>query len=281
MYDFCSVALHSFQSLPSRFYLGLALCQQKGGPSSRQSEAMKYVSEGLEYLLNQLTSDADKASTEPEKKCQADLLMASLLHTNNIQCLHAFTVLGNLVRNIPSLPAGVMSATDAYHTTTLLSSRLLCQLVARGDTYHQAEWLLLEAQSLLLQMMLEAEKEGGGPRRGGAISWCCENLSALIKGATIPPGCRVVNLQEKVGASGVLFCMTVEWSVECMNLILSTKEINHSMTKNMSKVIQLLIQSCGPKEKNMCSGRNLKNPKVQCKRQMFGNQSSQTLLSYK
>ena len=241
---------------------------------------MKYVSEGLEYLLNQLTSDADKASTEPEKKCQADLLMASLLHTNNIQCLHAFTVLGNLVRKISSLPAGVMSATDAYHTTTLLSSRLLCQLVARGDTYHQAEWLLLEAQSLLLQMMLEAEKEGGGPGRGGAISRCCENLSALIKGATIPPGSRVVDLQEKVGASGVLlYDCGVECGVHQFNFVNQRNQPQHD--KEHAKSSDTVVDTELLAKKSMCSGRHLKTPKVQCKRQMFGNQSSQTLLSYK
>ena len=268
MYDFCSVALHSFQSLPSRFYLGLALCQQKGGPSSRQSEAMKYVSEGLEYLLNQLTSDADKASTEQEKKCQADLLTASLLHTNNIQCLHAFTVLGNLVRNIPSLPAGVMSATDAYHTTTLLSSRLLCQLVARGDTYHQAEWLLLEAQSLLLQMMLEAEKEGGGPRRGGAISRCCENLSALIKGATIPPGSHVVNLQEKVGASGVLL---YNWcGVHEFNFVNQRNQPQHE--KELVKSSDTAVDT---EQKKHVQWQTSEKP--ESKRQMYGSQSSQAI----
>ena len=186
-----------------RFYLGLALCEQKGGPGPRTVEAAKYVSEGLEHILqNKLTSDAENADQESGKKCRTDLLSGALLRFDNVHCLQACNRLGNLASKLSSLPAGVMSAVEAYRTTTLLSSRMLSQMVARGDTYHHAQWLLFEAQSFLLQMMLESGDKSGKSGPSDAISRYCENLSGLITCSSLPPDGRVCQLQEKVRAAG-------------------------------------------------------------------------------
>ena len=138
-----------------RFYLGLALCQQKSGPGKRTQETVKYLSEGIERLLNQMTAEPNEPIKDPEKWPQQTRLSSNnLLRCDNVQWLQGCAHLGSLVKKMPTTPPGVMSADNALHQSALLSSHVLSHLVSRGDTYHQVEWVLFETHFTLLQMML-------------------------------------------------------------------------------------------------------------------------------
>lgn len=179
------------------FYLGLALCQQKDGPGKRKEEAIKYLSEGVEHLLNQMTADSDDPSIDPEKWQQTTLSSNNLMRPNNVQWLQGCALLGNACKNMPTVPSGVMSTDNALHLSSMLASKILSCLVARGDTYHQVEWVLFETHFQLLQIMLEGAKDKGS-EQGREISRFCENLSGLLNCSNIPPGKQILELQEKV-----------------------------------------------------------------------------------
>ena len=181
-----------------RFYLGLALCQQKSGAGKRTQEAVKYLSEGIEHLLNQMSSEPNEPNKDPEKWPQQKSLSSSkLLRCDNVQLLQGCALLGSLCKKIPTPPLGIMSADNALHLSAMLSSYVLSHLVARGDTYHQVEWVLFETHFTLLQMMLEGAKDKGDGKNI-EISHFCENLSGLLNGSNIPPGKQILDLQEKV-----------------------------------------------------------------------------------
>lgn len=183
--------------LLGRFFLGLALCQQKGGAGKRKEEAVKYLSEGIEYLLNQMSADSNDPSKDPEQWQQTTLSSNDLLRPDSVQWLQGCGLLGSLCKQMPTTPSGVMSTDIALHTSALLASDVLSRLVARGDTYHQVEWVLFETHFTLLQTMLDSAK-GKGDGKNGEISRFCENLSGLLNCSTIPPGKQILELQEKV-----------------------------------------------------------------------------------
>lgn len=107
------------------------------------------------------------------------------------------------VKGNPTERVGVMSAIDAYHCAAIVCTRVLHSLVARGHAYYAVEWILFESHSSLLQLALEAEKNNK-PLDQILVTSRCDNLSALIKNSSIPPGKQVLELQEKVslGDSG-------------------------------------------------------------------------------
>ena len=194
----CQFLVPLFFLACDRFYLGLALSQQKNGPDKRKEEAVKYLSEGIEHLLNQMSVDSDDPSKDPEKWPQQTTLSSNnLLRLDNVQWLQGCVLLGNLCKQLSTKPSDVMSTDDALHLCAMLASQVLTSLVARGDTYHQVEWVLFESHFTLLQMMLQGA-EGKGDGKNGEISRFCENLSGLLNCSTIPPGKQILELQEKV-----------------------------------------------------------------------------------
>ena len=190
-------AVSSFFGL-GRFYLGLALCQQKSGPGKRTQEAVKYLSEGTEHLLKQMSTESNEPIKDPEKRPRQTCLSSyNLLRCDNVQWLQGCALLASLCKKMPTTPPGVMSADSALHLSGMLSSHVLSHLVARGDTYHQVEWVLFETHFTLLQMMLEETKDKGDGKHV-EISCFCENLSGLLNYSNIPPGKQILDLQEKV-----------------------------------------------------------------------------------
>lgn len=180
-----------------RFYLGLALSQQKDGPGKRKDEAVKYLSEGIEHLLNQMTLDANDPGKENERWQQINLSSNNLARPDNIQWLQGCGLLSNVCKQMTKPPSGVMSRVNVLHAAAMLASHVLSHLVARGDTYHQAEWVLYETHFALLQMKLDDAKAVGN-QKSGEISSFCENLSALLNCSVIPPGKQILELKEKV-----------------------------------------------------------------------------------
>ena len=64
--------------------------------------------------------------------------------------------------------------------------------VYRADVYQQLEWVLLDAHTVLLEMLSAAGKDEE------LIVQRCQRLSALIHNATIPQNAELLDLQEKV-----------------------------------------------------------------------------------
>ena len=159
---------------------------------------MKYLSEGIEHLLNQMNTESNEPIKDLEKwPQQTSLSSNNLLRCDNVQCLQGCILLGSLCKKMPTLSPGVMSADNALHLSAMLSSHILSHLVARGDTYHQVEWVLFESHFTLLQMMLAGTKDKGDGKND-EISRFCENLSGLLNCSNIPPGKQILDLQEKV-----------------------------------------------------------------------------------
>lgn len=175
----------------------MALCHQKDGPGKRKEEAVKYLSEGVEYLLNQMTADLENTNTDPETWQQTTLSSNNLVRPDNVHWLQGCGLLGSTCKNMSKVLSGVMSTHNALHLSSMLASYVLSHLVARGDTYHQVEWVLFESHFQLLQMMLDGskDKETG---QSAVISCFCENLSSLLNCSNIPPGKQILELQEKV-----------------------------------------------------------------------------------
>ena len=193
----CQLSDSYFPLCVCRFCLGLALCQQKDGPGKRKEEVVKYLSEGVEYLLNQMTADLDNTNVDPEKWQQTTLSSNNLMRPDNVQWLQGCVLLASTCKNMSKIPSGVMPTDDALHLSSMLASYVLSHLVARGDTYHQVEWALFESHFQLLQMMLDGAKCKGA-EQSSEISCFCENLSGLLNCSNIPPGKQILELQEKV-----------------------------------------------------------------------------------
>ena len=179
-----------------RFILGLALCKQKGGPAKRKAEALGYLAEGLEILLNQM-AEAQNTKEGSGHKDRTALLSDALLRPDSVLCVQGvITLADQLTKTLPT-PPGIMPAADVCHYVVHIATRVLSQLISRGDTYHQLEWLALEGRSSLLQMLLEIDGEKS-KEQNDAIKRYCDNLSALIKCSTVPTGAQLLELQEKV-----------------------------------------------------------------------------------
>ena len=74
----------------------------------------------------------------------------------------------------------------------LLASQMMTT-VARGDTYTQVEWVLLESHSQLLNLLLASQRHNSG-----LIFQRCQRLTALIKRSSIPPSKQLLTLQLQV-----------------------------------------------------------------------------------
>ena len=74
----------------------------------------------------------------------------------------------------------------------LLASQVLPN-TAKGDTYKQFEWVLLESHATLLEVLM---KNGGHEK---LITQRCQRLSSLIQHSTLPMNEQLLSLQEKVG----------------------------------------------------------------------------------
>ncbi|XP_068729619.1 uncharacterized protein [Montipora capricornis] len=190
-------------NVEARFYLGLALCQQKDAISKRTEEAVKYLSEGVEYLLRQITSDSDEPSINPNKWQQTSLSSNNLIRLDNVQWLEGCALLGSICKNFPNVPCGVMSSQRYLHLSSMLATDVMSRLVARGDTYHEVEWILFKSHFQLLQMMLDGTK-GKPCGQKIEISRFCENLSSLLSCSNIPPGKQILELQEKICQEAVV-----------------------------------------------------------------------------
>ncbi|XP_041354400.1 uncharacterized protein LOC121372183 [Gigantopelta aegis] len=168
----------------SRFYLGLALAMQKDGPGKRSVEAIGYLLEAMEALL---TENSKQAQNPDEFQRVTCLHANNLIRVSNVHLLRGIVQLGKLLaKNLNFKDA--MSPKDVFHTAGLLASQVLPTL-AWGDTYHQVEWVLMEAHSSLLDLL--------GPTDVTEISQRCHRLSALIFHSTIEKNAQLIELQER------------------------------------------------------------------------------------
>ncbi|KAF6021903.1 hypothetical protein EB796_019780 [Bugula neritina] len=169
----------------ARFYLGLALSLRTGGPQARAAEAFAYIQEAIELLLAKQTNLALAPETGEKQ-----MLVEDLLRLSNVHILRGIISLGKMIQSNPEMAKNCMSAEDLYHTAALLSTTAL-PTIARGDLYKQMEWVVLDAHSLLLDIMLARADD---PQH---VVKRCQGLSAFIRCATIGENPQLAALQLK------------------------------------------------------------------------------------
>ncbi|XP_054758090.2 uncharacterized protein LOC129264268 isoform X1 [Lytechinus pictus] len=177
----------------ARFYLGLALVQQKNGPGARNKETTTYLHDGIQYLLELTTKQAETV----ENSSSCDLHSEDLWRTSSGQLLKGCIELGKLLKKTPI--SGFLGAADVFHSAAILAGQNLCTLPSRGDTYQSMEWVLLDVHAILLEMLMEKDA-GNTPW----IAQRCQRLSSLINCSTIPQSQQVLKLQEQTCQKGVI-----------------------------------------------------------------------------
>ncbi|GFO50507.1 hypothetical protein PoB_007701200 [Plakobranchus ocellatus] len=168
----------------ARFYLGLAISLSKKESQARGKEAIKYLLAGMELLLSELSK---QANTAEETIPKAALFAENLVRTSNVYLLRGIIQLGNLLTSNEVKDA--MSSMDVFHTAALLATQVL-PTVCRGDVYKQIEWILVDAHSNLLEILI---KQKGVDE---LIASRCQRLSALIFNSTISGNYKLLELQE-------------------------------------------------------------------------------------
>ncbi|XP_070181396.1 uncharacterized protein [Littorina saxatilis] len=169
----------------SRIYLGLALSLQKDGPGGRLKECVRYLLEGMEVLLTDLSK---QAATLHENMVKNKLYAEHVVRPTNVHLLRGLIQLGQLLAANADKEA--MSARDVFHTAALLATQAMPD-VYRADVYQQMEWVLLDAHAVLLEILMA---EGKAEE---LIAQRCQRLSALIDNATIPQNESLLNVQER------------------------------------------------------------------------------------
>ncbi|XP_066552667.1 uncharacterized protein LOC136718819 [Amia ocellicauda] len=175
----------------TRFYTGLALLQQDGGPGPREQEAVMYLQQGLEHVLAQHFTTAGGS---PERE---HLEAAIPLSVTNAQFLRGCLSLGEWLRKAPG-PGKSMSAEQVLHIVADAAARSVCGRPSRGAVGQQLEWVLLEAHYSLLEDLV-AQPRG----REHWIAKRCQGLTALIRLTSIPACRELLDMQEKVCQLGV------------------------------------------------------------------------------
>ncbi|XP_033734842.1 uncharacterized protein LOC117323628 [Pecten maximus] len=172
----------------ARFYLGLALAFQPGGPGTRTKETVGYLLEIMETLLQENTKDL--LSAQQTWELNPILHAENLVRSSNVHLLRGIICLGVLLSQNPDIK-DCMAAQDVFHTAALLASQILPN-ISKGDTFKQVEWVLLDAHSNLLNML--SHNQSGQEK---IIAQRCIQLSALIFSSSIPMNDQLLQLQEK------------------------------------------------------------------------------------
>ncbi|KAK3595487.1 hypothetical protein CHS0354_021583 [Potamilus streckersoni] len=175
----------------SRYYLGLALALKRDGPGARSKEAIGYLLEALETLLQEKSKEA--VSFDDPSLIKKVLRAENLMQTTNVHLLRGIIQLGKLLSQNPDLKEA-MSPQDVFHNACLLATQTL-PLVSRGDLYQQLEWVILDAHSCLLDLLIASSP--ADTTREKLITQRCHWLSSRIFHSTIPSNDQLLTLQEK------------------------------------------------------------------------------------
>ncbi|XP_033123589.1 uncharacterized protein LOC117122192 [Anneissia japonica] len=178
----------------ARFYLGLAITQQKSGAGSRAKEAATYLHDGLEKFLELGLSKADSVE---HWKPEFDLHSEDLWRETSVQLFRGFLQLGSMQAKMPI--EKLMGADQIFHSCGILAAQNLCSLSARANTYQSMEWILLDCHSNLLELLLKNQSDNTK-----CIAQRCQQLSALIRCSTLPKSPDIMNLQTKTCQKGVI-----------------------------------------------------------------------------
>ncbi|KAH9515341.1 hypothetical protein Btru_014190 [Bulinus truncatus] len=167
------------------FYLGLAISLSKEEWEKRGQEAIMFLQAGMEMLLSALSKEALSAE---ELISKSSLFAENLVRSSNVHFLRGIVQLGILLtRNIGK---NSMAPSDVFHTAALLASQVLPK-ICRGDLYKQVEWVLVDAHTQLLELLVQEDVSKD------FIATRCKRLSALIFHSTISGNTRLLELQEK------------------------------------------------------------------------------------
>ncbi|CAD5116363.1 DgyrCDS5262 [Dimorphilus gyrociliatus] len=170
----------------ARYYLGAALVLRDKGPGDRKKEAIAYLVECLESLQTQLTDEALNSSiSESRNKLQAE----NWARASNGFLLRSFIQLGRLLKEEPIKECP--SAEDIFHAAALLASQAL-PVTSKGDSYQQLEWVIIDAHSNLLDILLSSENKDNS-----LIAERCRRLSSLISQCSITSTTNLLAVQLK------------------------------------------------------------------------------------
>ncbi|XP_013067074.2 uncharacterized protein LOC106055386 isoform X1 [Biomphalaria glabrata] len=169
----------------ARFYLGLAISLSKEEWKKRSQEAIGFLQAGMESLLTALSKEALAAE---ELVAKTSLFAENLVRTSNVHFLRGIVQLGILLTK--NKVQNSMAPSDIFHTAALLACQVLPN-ICRGDLYKQMEWVLVDAHSQLLEILVQDDVSKD------FIASRCKRLSALIFHSTISGNIKLLELQEK------------------------------------------------------------------------------------
>ena len=114
-----------------------------------------------------------------------------LICVNQFICAHRYKITTHCKLYKFSSHLALLNVPSIF-SAALLASQVLPTL-HRGDTYKQVEWVLLDAHTHLLDLLIQTDANNTS-----LIATRCARLSALIKRCTIPQNNDLLNLQQKV-----------------------------------------------------------------------------------
>ncbi|XP_043916075.1 uncharacterized protein LOC122792347 [Protopterus annectens] len=173
----------------TRCYVGLALLEQDGGPSNRMEEAIVYLQQGLEHLINQLLNQSEKT-----QQSLGMLNAENLFSLTNAHLLQGILKMGNQQSKLSFKPSvQIQTAQNTLHIAASLAAKALCFCQYLGAITEQLEWVLLEAHYGLLELLMEEPKG-----KEHLIHKRCQALSALLRLTSIPACQELLDMQEKI-----------------------------------------------------------------------------------
>lgn len=176
---------------------------------SRGPEGIKYVHEGLEHLLYNLTKQAES----PFDVITNELFSTDLIKITNIQCLQAFLMLGEkIAQSKDSLPSHFFHPEEVFRTVASFAVEALCLVKYQGELYHQIERILFKAHSDFIQTMVNQKGRNETKQTmvdqkvrndtkidDSLIANHCDRLSSFLKVLSSPTDYVMLKLNEKVG----------------------------------------------------------------------------------
>ncbi|KAL7877350.1 hypothetical protein SRHO_G00039930 [Serrasalmus rhombeus] len=175
-----------------RFYMGLAILQQDGVSVEEEREAILFLQQGLEYVMDQYFTSPDQ---DREQKQDAEYALSTV----NVQFLRGCLSLGALLSKHMTSGQKICPVL-VYHTVALFAARAVSMCVGWGELIQQLEWVLLDAHFALLEVLMQQQSM----IRQVWIAQRCQALTALIRLACIAPCRELLDMQEKVCEVGVM-----------------------------------------------------------------------------
>nr|XP_033794691.1 uncharacterized protein LOC117357752 [Geotrypetes seraphini] len=209
----------------TRVYTGLALMEQEDDSAERTNEALIYLQQGLDHLLNELFILSESSIV---------LKAENSFSIMNVQLLKGFLKISTILRKLSVKPTNFnLTAVQTLHMITDWSAKALCQCLQKGDIAQEIEWILLKASFNLLEILVQEDSY-----KEDWISKRCQALSALIRLTSIPACKELLNMQEKVCQLGVFASPCNSNALYLLGLAQLAQYDNNSQSENALCALQ-------------------------------------------